>query len=121
MYRSTKHSVKLGIAIWVAIIGVAEAELRDPTMPYGYTTTPVDAVDGEQLQLMGIIKGSNGRSAVLNGKRVRAGDLFQGKRIVAVNSNHIVLAVGEQQQKLFLFSQTMKKVTPKKSGGKDDQ
>jgi hypothetical protein len=99
-----------------------QAQLRDPTMPYGYSPTAVENLDTGQpeITLAGIISGPHGMSAVINGKRVRKGDIIHGRKVIAVKTDHVVLGMGAQQERIFLRAMKFKKTSPKQSGGDNE-
>ena len=93
----------------VAISGQVQAELRDPTKPYGYSPQVVQSVGlEEEIILDGIIKGPQGMSAVINGKRFRVGDKAHGRTVIAVEGDRVVLEVEGKQQTLYLLSGKIK-------------
>ncbi len=67
---------------------VNSAALVDPTLPLGYSTK------GQQqsaLKLQAIFLGGNRKEAIVNGVSVKEGDSLQGKRIVKIKHDAIVI------------------------------
>lgn len=63
-----------------------------------------------ELNVQGIIWGSDTPSAIINGEVMNVGDTIQGAKIVKINKKGIVVSVGEES---FLF-----KTGRQKKGGK---
>ncbi|WP_428606237.1 hypothetical protein [Sedimenticola sp.] len=100
-------------------------ELRDPMRPYGFQqaghaqsdTTAPSALDANSLRLSGIFSGPNGKSAVINGHRLRVGDQIDGARLVAIHSHAIELDMAGDIIKIELLPIRVKTPAMAVSGG----
>lgn len=72
----------------------AWAELRDPTRPAGYgVSAALETVAPEQQWWLTLIKiDGNRRSAVVNGRLVRKGDVVDGATVVEIRPSRVVLS-----------------------------
>ena len=89
---------------------------RDPTRPPGFgavTTPAATAGDGQvDLRLSGIISGPRGSSAVINGRRVRAGDQVADAQVVAVDHQGVEIERGGERFVIKLTTTEVKRRSP---------
>lgn len=100
---------------WLAILllgaataGMAlavEGPLFDPTRPSGYLepASPGAADDrgpADQLRFGGIFTGPEGTAALLNGRRLQAGDQLGDLRVIAVEQDAVVVERGGATQRI---------------------
>ncbi|MCL5260540.1 MAG: hypothetical protein M1561_02480 [Gammaproteobacteria bacterium] len=84
----------LPLALFAMIISVqavtppSNAKLRDPTVPFGTTSTR--ALENN-FQIDGIFIGPNNRIVLINGQRFSVGDVIMGAKIIAINTREIRL------------------------------
>jgi hypothetical protein len=76
---------------------VSANPLPDPTMPYDYDATPVQVIefteprDGIKWNLTGIRISEQDRSAILNGRVVRAGDWIEGAQVIDIETDAVLI------------------------------
>jgi hypothetical protein len=77
----------------------AENQLVDPTRPFGWNTATAQADTGandapaSKLVLQGIFSTAGARSAMINGRRVQAGDRVEDFQVVAIDRDRVSLVV----------------------------
>jgi MSHA biogenesis protein MshK len=104
MLRTMTILVSLGTA------GVAGAELPDPTRPYDYAAT-VEVQQGTAAadwRLTGIRIRGEDRTAIINGRVVRAGDDLDGAKVVEIGHGQVVLDQDRKRVVLRLLLSTVK-------------
>lgn len=115
-------------------LNVQGAELNDPTRPFGYqamiASGPSDGagegdylplklgLDPRQFKLQGIFIAKSGNSAMLNGHRVRIGDMAQNATITGINPSHIIVESNGEKLKIELLSLMVKKAVRAAGEGK---
>lgn len=90
------------------VIALANAELPDPTRPATYITDDAEPVYFEEInfiekinwKLSAIRISSSDRTAILNGKLVRAGDVVGPAKVLEINPLSIV--IDHEERKLIV-------------------
>ncbi len=81
----------LAVAAFFAIAPAGFAEsLRDPTRPY-LEPTPVTKAQS-RFHLSAIFVSDDRRVAILNGKRVKVGDLVEGAKVIEILNDELRLS-----------------------------
>ena len=114
----------MGPGIWMVGLAVAAATgtdpgtLADPTRPVDYLPPsaltqqlPIDLMD---WRVTAVRIGKDGRSAVLNGKVVRAGDVMDRVRIVEIGPGIVVVDIDRKRLELRLHGVDVKTQTTQK-------
>lgn len=104
----------LGMVSALAAAAAADtgAMLPDPTRPYAFATTvQAEALptEGVQWRLSGIRIREGEKSAILNGKLVRAGDSLAGATILEINPADVVLVQDTQRIVVKMILSSIKK------------
>jgi hypothetical protein len=80
------------------------AELRDPTRPSGWQVPQAggnaDGDGAQALKLQGTFNVGGLRSALVNGQRVRVGDLVAGAEVVDIRADKVVLDLNGERREL---------------------
>ncbi len=91
-------SVVLSTGLLLLSVSLSEAfaaELIDPTVPLGgVSAAPAEAKQSWQLQA--VLRYENYWVAVINGKRVREGDMINGGLVAAIARNRVRLKQGDK-------------------------
>lgn len=88
--------------------------LNDPTQPYNYMKAP-EFVEIEipeestEWKLNGIMIDGVNKSAILNGKRIREGEMIGNARVLTINKTSIVLEEGDRHLVVRLLDTRVKK------------
>jgi len=81
-----------------------DSALRDPTRPSGWQLPQHgESADGDStqdLKLQGTFNVGGTRSALVNGQRVRVGDLVAGAEVVDIHADKVVLDVDGERREL---------------------
>ena len=114
----------MGTGIWMVGLAVAavtstdSGSLTDPTRPVDYLPPsaltqqlPVDLMD---WRVTAVRIGKDGRSAVLNGKIVRAGDIVDRAHIVEIGPGMVVVDIDRKRIELRLHGRDVKTQTTQK-------
>ncbi len=115
----------MGSLIWMAGLAVAAAAtlpsdmLTDPTKPVDYlpASARVQPLPDEMVnwRLTAVRIGKDDRSAVLNGKVVRAGDAIGRARVVEIKPGIVVVELDRKQLDVRLYGVGVKKQTTRKT------
>jgi len=89
----------------------ANAKLRDPTAPFGTTSTRVLE---NNFQIDGIFIGPNSRIVLINGQRFSVGDVIMGAKIIAINPREIRLQDDTGEYTVLMSSVSVKHPTTSK-------
>lgn len=91
---------------------VGFASLRDPTRPENFqgSSTMGQIQTGE---LQAIIISKDRKVAIYNGQILKLGSQFAGFKVVAIKPNTVHLEGPDGKMTLFLFNQSIKKLTGK--------
>jgi MSHA biogenesis protein MshK len=87
----------LTIALLCTSAMVHANTLADPTRPYGYGTPRAEVIeftdprDGITWNLTGVRISGHDRSAILNGRVVRAGDWIEGARVIDIETDAVLI------------------------------
>ena len=124
MFSRTGHCV-IGVFIAITAGGVALAsdeELRDPTRPTGWQVVPqpeaADATDGRALKLQATFNVGGARSAMVNGQRVRVGDLVGGAEVVDIHADKVILVMDGERRELMAGVLSVKHPATDRAGGR---
>lgn len=105
--RPRRHGLTLLLLAAAAAgpVSAIEGALFDPTRPSGIAVPSALDADGsedqaEQLRLGGIFTGPDGTTALLNGRRVQAGDELGDLRVIAVEQDAVVVERGGSTQRI---------------------
>lgn len=88
--------------------------LPDPTRPYGYASPRMEVIevteprDGITWNLTGIRISDRDRSAILNGRVVRAGDRIDDARILGIEPDAVLLDHRDEQLRVRLLDVDIK-------------
>lgn len=97
MFRTISLAGSLAAALALALVaGAAPAasdELRDPLRPpgYGERSEREPAFDASAWQVAYTLVSQGRRVAIVNGRRVRAGDSVGGAEVIAIESGNVTL------------------------------
>jgi len=113
----------MGLGTWMAGLAVAATlaadshALVDPTKPVDYVPISAQTLPDEFAvwRLTAVRIGKNGRSAVLNGKIVRAGDVLGKARIVEIGPGTVIVDVDRKRLELQLHGAAVKTQITQKS------
>ncbi len=110
---SVKKFSLVWLSVLVLVLGVPLAyastqveKLRDPTQPLNYRAATKAA---SALKLQAIFLGGSQPKAIINGKTLVVGDVFDGKKILTIKENEVVYRSGSQTRTLKLRSSIYKK------------
>lgn len=79
-------------------------ERRDPTSPLGQVQTQVKKTE---LSLQAIFIKKSGRFAIINGRRLKEGQMIAGHRVMKIKKNHVLISYQGTSSKLFLRESIM--------------
>lgn len=83
----------------------ASAHALDPTRPpAAFVTAAVERQAPETLHLQAIFRGAQSARAVLNGQSLRVGDSLAEARLLAINTNSVLIERDGQRQLLRLVA-----------------
>lgn len=88
--------------------------LPDPTKPYGYDTPRTEIIEfiepreGVTWILSGVRISEQDRSAILNGKVVRAGDWIKDARVISIETDAVVIEHLDDQIRIRLLDYDIK-------------
>ncbi len=83
----------------------ASAYALDPTRPpAAFVTAAVERQASATLHLQAIFRGAQSARAVLNGQSLRVGDTLADARVLAINTNSVLIERDGQQQTLHLVA-----------------
>ncbi len=83
----------------------ASAYALDPTRPpAAFVTATVERQAPATLHLQAIFRGEQSARAVLNGQSLRVGDTLADARVLAINTNSVLIERDGQQQTLHLVA-----------------
>ena len=106
MFSRARHCM-LGLllcAVAGGSVAAGDEQLRDPTRPSGWRTLPqqeaADATNAQVLKLKGTFNVGGSRSALVNGQRVRVGDLVAGAEVVDIRADKVVLDMNGERREL---------------------
>ena len=99
----------------VAGAPVRAAELGDPTRPPDARLRPVAVTDRAALRLTAIYLSEHARAAVVDGRRVRAGDSIGAQRVESIRRDRVILSGPEGTLELRLAPQVRR--TTERTGG----
>jgi hypothetical protein len=95
------------------------AALRDPTRPSGWQIQPPgEGADGDgvqELKLQATFNVGGSRSALVNGQRVRVGDVVAGAEVIAIRADKVVLDMNGERRELLAGVLPVKQ--PVRAGG----
>lgn len=80
------------------------AQLRDPTRPVSFTDTD----SSSPWQLSAIIISAKRRVAVINDKSMQIGDIVFDQKVIAIESNYVILEGPEGKMTLYLLDKQIK-------------
>lgn len=110
---NNKKLTLIALFVFVAVLGASQVfanassePLRDPTQPLNYRASTKSP---SALKLQAIILGGSTPKAIINGKTVTVGDLYNGKKILKIRENEVVYLSGNQTRTLKLRSSIYKK------------
>lgn len=83
--------------------GVLHAEMRDPTKPSTLTEEAASP-----WQLSAIFISEERRVAIINGQTVTLGEDVEGEKVIAIESDSVILEGPEGKMTLYLFDQSIK-------------
>lgn len=85
----------------------------DPTRPPGWGVAPAVSESARPLQLQQITRYGSQASAVINNQLVAVGDSVDGARVMAIQTDRVVLQQRGQRRELTLFNRAdVKRNTP---------
>ena len=94
------------LLLYIAFTLLATAEsLPDPTRPFDVKTQSVERVEPV---LQSVLISSSHQVAIIDGKRVKLGDEYEGARLVSVDVDEAILKGVQGQQILRLFPEAKK-------------
>ena len=83
----------------------ASAQALDPTRPpAAFVTAAVERQAPETLHLQAIFRSAQSARAVLNGQSLRVGETLADARVLAINTNSVLIERDGQQQTLSLVA-----------------
>ncbi|CEG50793.1 Type II secretory pathway component [Stutzerimonas kunmingensis] len=83
----------------------ASAYALDPTRPpAAFVTAAAERQAPATLHLQAIFRGAQSARAVLNGQSLRVGDILADARVLAINTNSVLIERDGQQQTLRLVA-----------------
>jgi hypothetical protein len=86
----------------------ANAIITDPTKPFP-DEPKVEAI-ADNYGLSAILISSDRRLAVVNGKLLQIGDSVDNGKVLAINTNSVVIEAPTGKQELKLFTNTLKQI-----------
>jgi len=114
------RSLRLAAALAVALLGAvpSRADLTDPTRPAVARARRAVAQPAGALTLQSVLLTEGHRVAVINGRRVEAGDRIGGATVVEVGLDGVRLRRRGNEVLLTLFGRAVKRPSPEKEGAR---
>ncbi|EWC42773.1 MSHA biogenesis protein MshK [Stutzerimonas stutzeri KOS6] len=90
-------------AAWLVLLLPASAFALDPTRPpAAFASATPERQPLATLQLQAIFRSAQGSRAVLNGQSLQVGESLAGARVLAINTNSVLIERDGQRQQLRL-------------------
>ncbi|WP_259057514.1 general secretion pathway protein GspB [Methylohalomonas lacus] len=93
----------------------AAESLPDPTRPFGYDTSPIEIVEEDELpreqvnwRLSGIRISPDDRSAILNGRLLREGEMVDGAELVEIRPASVLIDFDNKRIRVDLLTLDIK-------------
>jgi len=78
----------------------------DPTKPFGFSSASAQSANSTQkLVLESIVHGEGIHTVVISGQVLKMGETVNGHKVVAVNSDNVLLRSDTETLRLYLFPQ----------------
>ncbi|MBT8422564.1 MAG: general secretion pathway protein GspB, partial [Gammaproteobacteria bacterium] len=88
----------------LAILGTATAELQDPTQPSYVVAGEEMEVNAGALRVSAIFISGERRIAIVNGRRLRVGDVLDGVSVSRIEQDRVSFVRGEEVFAVSLLS-----------------
>jgi len=86
MFLSKKYLVS---SFTLLMITISTYALRDPTRPPDYSHISGEKISSDELTLNGIIYSRNRAFAIINGQRLKIGDMISGSKLIKIEKTTV--------------------------------